>query len=53
MNIPTDITQLENASASFSIGFGAGTPAEMHNYVTQTFIQQVIGNGGTVTSLKE
>ena len=53
VNIPTDITQIENGSASFSIGFGVGTPAEMHTYVTQTFIQQVIGNGGTVTSLKE
>ena len=53
VNIPTDITQIENSSASFSIGFGAGTPAEMHTYVTQTFIQQIIGNGGTVTSLKE
>ena len=33
--------------------FGAGTPVERYTCITQTFIQRVIGNGGTVNSIKE
>lgn len=52
-NIPTDISQIENSSASFSIGTGGGVPAEMHTFITHTFIQQIIGNGGSIKSIKE
>ena len=31
----------------------AGTPVEIPTCVSQTFIQQVIGNGVAVTSMKE
>ena len=52
-NIPTDISQIENSSGTFSIGVGIGTPAEMHTFITYTFIQQIIGCGGCVNSIKE
>ncbi len=52
-NIPINIPNMGNTSFDFSIGFGGGTPAEQHTFITQTFIQQVIGNSGTLTSIKE
>jgi RHS repeat-associated protein len=47
VNIPLDM-QLQNTSVAFSIGFGLGFPVEEHNFVNNTFIQQIIANGGTV-----
>ena len=52
-NIPANVSPIENSSASFSIGIGAGVPAEMHTFITQTFVQQIIGNSGSVKSIKE
>lgn len=52
-NIPTDISAIKNSSASFSIGFSAGTPAEKHTFVTHTFVGQIIQFGGTINSIEE
>ena len=40
-------------SATFTIGFGLGTPAEIHTFITETFVQEITTNGGIVDSINE
>ena len=56
--IPTiggEITTAPNSdvqSATFQIGYGLGTPAEYHTYITETFIQEIVSNGGKIDSIE-
>jgi RHS repeat-associated protein len=48
--IPTDLSNLGNTGGSFSIGFGGGPiPGELHTFVVQTFVQQIIQWGGSAS----
>lgn len=40
--------QFGEMGASFSIGFSLGTPAEMHGFVYETFVWQIVKYGGQV-----
>ena len=40
-------------SATFQIGYGLGTPIEYHTYITETFIQEIVSNGGRIESIEK
>ena len=45
VNFPNE---LENTSISFSVCGSLGTPFEIHEFITETFVDEVIAFGGTI-----